>query len=142
MSHTLGIAIESMVSVLLMLTIGYCMLLNKRLKRLKADENSLKATIAELITATEIAERAIGGLKLTVRDVNEHLGNQLATAGQISLQLKKQLAEGDNVVRRLARITNAARPSSEASPEPPSAKAIAAAAQAFSDRRRADGLAA
>jgi len=50
---------------LLMVTIGYCMLLNKRLKRLKADEHSLKATIAELITATEIAERAIGGLKHT-----------------------------------------------------------------------------
>jgi chromosome segregation ATPase len=128
-----------------MLTIGYCMLLNKRLKRLKADESSLKATIAELITATEIAERAIGGLKLTVRDVNENLGNQLATAGQISQQLKKQLVEGDNVVRRLARITSAARPSSEAPPEPAvptSAKALAAAAQAFSERRRADGLAA
>jgi len=27
------------VAVLLMLTIGYCMLLNKRLKRLKADEH-------------------------------------------------------------------------------------------------------
>jgi uncharacterized protein DUF6468 len=144
MNHSLGIAIESLVAILLMLTIGYCMLLNKRLKRLKADESSLKATIGELITATEIAERAIGGLKLTVRDVNEHLGNQLATAGQISLQLKKQLAEGDNVVRRLARIASAARPSSEAPPEPaiPSAKAIAAAAQAFSDRRRSDGLAA
>jgi hypothetical protein len=144
MNHTLGIMIESLVAVLLILTIGYCMLLNKRLKRLKADESSLKATIAELITATEIAERAIGGLKLTVRDVNEHLGNQLATAGQISLQLKKQLADGDNVVRRLARITSAARPSSEAPPQPPvpTAKAIAAAAQAFSERRRADGLAA
>jgi chromosome segregation ATPase len=144
MNHSLGIAIESLVAVLLVLTIGYCMLLNKRLKRLKADESSLKATIGELITATEIAERAIGGLKLTVRDVNEHLGNQLATAGQISLQLKKQLAEGDNVVRRLARIASAARPSSEAPPEPaiPTAKAIAAAAQAFSDRRRSDGLAA
>ena len=77
MSHSLGIVIESLVAVLLMLTIGYCMLLNKRLKRLKADEHSLKATIAELITATEIAERAIGGLKHTVRDVNENLGSQL-----------------------------------------------------------------
>ena len=37
MSHLLGIAIESLVAVLLILTIGYCMLLNKRLKRLKAD---------------------------------------------------------------------------------------------------------
>jgi predicted nucleotide-binding protein len=150
MSHSLGFAIESLVALLLMLTIGYCMLLNARLKRLKADENSLKATIGELITATEIAERAIGGLKLTVRDVNENLGNQLTAAGQLSEQLKKQLAEGDNVVRRLSKIANAARPSSAATAAAPAsaapvvsnAKAIAQAAQAFSERRRSDGLAA
>jgi chromosome segregation ATPase len=133
------------VAILLLLTIGYCMLLNSRLQRLKADEHSLKATIAELITATEIAERAIGGLKHTVRDVNENLGDQLASAGQMSQQLKKQLAEGDNVLRRLSRIAIAARPSAEAEPATPkisAANAIAAAAQAFSDRRRPDGLAA
>ena len=145
MSHSLGIAIESLVAILLMLTIGYCMLLNKRLKRLKADEHSLKAVIAELITATEIAERAIGGLKLTVRDVNENLGSQLASATELSLQLKKQLAEGDAVFRRLSRIAIAARPGSEpeaAAPKISAAKAVAAAAQAFSERRRSDGLAA
>ena len=124
------------------------MLLNARLKRLKADEHSLKATIGELITATEIAERAIGGLKHTVRDVNENLGNQLTSASQMSMQLKKQLAEGDNVLRRLSRIAIAARPATpEPEPEaaPPRispAQAIAAAAQAFSDRKRTDGLAA
>jgi hypothetical protein len=144
MSHSLGIAIESLVAVLLVLTIGYCMLLNTRLKRLKADESSLKATIAELITATEIAERAIGGLKHTVRDVNVNLGNQLTAAEEMSLQLKKQLAEGDNVFRRLSRIALAARPAPEQEPAPAvsAAKAVAAAAQAFSDRRRSDGLAA
>ena len=147
MSHVFGIVIESLVAMLLMVTIGYCMLLNKRLKRLKADEHSLKATIGELITATEIAERAIGGLKHTVRDVNENLGNQLTSAAQMSQQLKKQLAEGDNIFRRLSRIATAARPATEPEPEPAvpkisAAKAIAAAAQAFSDRRRSDGLAA
>jgi|ERR1700733_3458395 hypothetical protein len=153
MSHSLGMAIESLVAVLLILTIGYCMLLNSRLKRLKADEHSLKAVIGELITATEIAERAIGGLKHTVRDVNEHLGNQLASAGQMSLQLKQQLAESDYVVRRLSKIAVAARPSNATEPEAKTdiktdapkvsaAKATAAAAQAFSERKRADGLAA
>ena len=149
MSHSFGIVIESLVAVLLLLTIGYCMLLNSRLKRLKADEHSLKATIGELITATEIAERAIGGLKHTVRDVNENLGNQLTSAAQMSQQLKKQLAEGDNVIRRLSRIAIAARPMTDPEPEPErvaprasTAKAIAAAAQAFSERRRSDGLAA
>jgi hypothetical protein len=145
MSHSFGIAIESLVAVLLMLTIGYCMLLNTRLKRLKADEHSLKATIAELITATEIAERAIGGLKLTVRDVNENLGSQLTSAAELSQHLKNQLAEGDSVFRRLSRIVIAARPGSQPEPvvpKPSAAQAVAAAAQAFSERRRSDGLAA
>ena len=152
MSHSFGVAIESLVAILLMLTIGYCMLLNARLKRLKADEHSLMATIGELITATEIAERAIGGLKHTVRDVNENLGTQLASAAEMSEQLKKQLSECDNVVRRLSKIAVAARPPGAApEPAPPpapvpasvsSAKAVAAAAQAFSERRKANGLAA
>ncbi|WP_315707159.1 MULTISPECIES: DUF6468 domain-containing protein [unclassified Bradyrhizobium] len=161
MNHSLGLIIESLVAVLLVLTIGYCMLLNARLKRLKADEHSLKAVIAELITATEIAERAIGGLKLAVRDVNENLGNQLTAATQMSDQLRRQLAESDAVVRRLSRIASAARPATSAEPEPApvvapqpapapaveparvsGARAVAAAAQAFSERRRSGGLAA
>jgi hypothetical protein len=147
MSHSLGVVIESLVAVLLMLTIGYCMVLNKRLKRLKADEHSLKATIAELITATEIAERAIGGLKHTVRDVNENLGSQLTAATQMAGHLKNMLAEGDGVIRRLGKIAIAARPSQEAEAVAPisqvsTAKAVAAAAEAFSERRRAAGLAA
>ena len=150
MNHSLGLAIESLVAVLLILTIGYCMLLNSRLKRLKADEHSLKAVIGELITATEIAERAIGGLKHTVRDVNENLGSQIAAATAMSDQLKKQIVESDHVVRRLSKIAIAARPQSASEPEAAkvstanvsSAKAVAAAAQAFSDRRRSGGIAA
>src|SRR5213078_3184767 len=98
MSHLLGIAIEALVAVLLVLTIGYCMLLNRRLKRLKADEQSLKATIAELITATEIAERAIGGLKVTVRDCDQTLGGQLAMAGELADRLKTQTLAGEEVL--------------------------------------------
>jgi Domain of unknown function (DUF6468) len=153
LNHSLGIAIESLVALLLMLTIGYCMLLNKRLQRLKADEHSLKATIAELITATEIAERAIGGLKHTVRDVNENLGSQLTAATQMSAHLKSQLSEGDAIIRRLSRIVQAGRPVMEtapaaapapapAAPKMSPAKAVAAAAEAFTERRRAGGLAA
>lgn len=148
MNHLFGLAIESLVAVLLVLTIGYCMLLNSRLKKLRSDEQSLKATIAELITATEIAERAIGGLKHTVRDVNENLGNQINAATDLTQQLAYQLSEGDAVLRRLSKITMAARPSKPASPQTApshaehSARSLAAAAQAFSERMRSDGLAA
>jgi len=154
MSHSLGIVIEGLVAVLLVLTIGYCMLLNKRLKKLKADEQSLKATIGELITVTEIAERAIGGLKHTVRDVNENLGAQINAATALAELLKGQLAEGDAVVRRVSKIAAAARPLAvQAEVELPVAPAVqaarmsaaranAAAAQAFAERRRPDGIAA
>ena len=160
MSHSLGVMIETLVALLLIVTIGYCMLLNARLKRLKADEHSLKAVIGELITATEIAERAIGGLKLTVRDVNEHLGSQIAAASEMSEYLKRQLDEGDQVMRRLSRIAIAARPlggagepdakdsgardsgAKDSGAKDSGAKALAAAAQAFSDRKRSGGLAA
>ena len=38
MNHMMGMAIESLVALLLVWTIAYCRLLNKRLKILKADE--------------------------------------------------------------------------------------------------------
>ncbi len=63
----------------------------------------------------------------------------------MSGHLKNMLAEGDGIIRRLSKIAIAARPSQEAEPEAPrvsSAKAVAAAAEAFSERRRASGLAA
>lgn len=162
MSHLFGLVIESLVAVLLLLTIGYCALLNKRLKRLKADEQSMRGIIAELISATEIAERAIGGLKVTVRECDENLGSQLTMGAALAAKLSKQVTAGEQVLNRLSQIALAARPSNsspaanpEAAPaaaeaEPPaaaaapktSAKALLAAAQAFSERRKATGLAA
>ena len=145
MSHVTGLIVETLVAALLLLTIGYCMLLNKRLKRLKADEQSLKATIGELITATEIAERAIGGLKMTVRDCDQNLGAQLAMANEMSDRLKKQTLVGEEVLHRLSRIALAARPAAPADgakDAKPAAKSIVAAAQAFAERRKANGLAA
>ena len=53
MSYHYGFLVETMVSILLLLTILYCVRLNKQLRLLKADENSLRATISELVTATD-----------------------------------------------------------------------------------------
>ena len=138
MSHSFGMVIESLVAVLLMLTIGYCMLLNKRLKRLKADEHSLKATIGELITATEIAERAIGGLKHTVRDVNENLGSQLTAATQMSAAseeaARRRRRRGPPPVQdrdRGAAAVASRKPQPRTAPRLSAAKAVAAAARSL-----------
>ena len=143
MNPAFALVIESLVAALLLLTIGYCMLLNKRLKLLRADEQSLKATIGELITATEIAERAIAGLKVTVRECNDNLGSQLGTASEMCERLGAHVHAGEAVLHRLSRIAIAARVQpEEAQTRSQSARAIVAAAEAFAERKRANGLAA
>ena len=84
MSTGFGLMIEGLVAVLLLVTIGYCVVLNGRLKRLKADEQALKATISELITATEIAGRAVAGLKATAQEADRTLGERLRAAERLS----------------------------------------------------------
>jgi len=146
MNHSFGLIIESLVAVLLLLTIGYCALLNKRLKMLRNDEQSMRGTIAELVTATEIAERAIGGLKVTVRECDENLGTQLLNGAELAVKLKKQVILGEEILHRLSQIALAARPHEiPQAPEPlprADARAVLAAAQAFSERRRDHGRAA
>jgi hypothetical protein len=136
-SYHYGFLVESMVSILLLLTILYCVRLNKQIRLLKADEQTLRATISELITATEIAERAIAGLKATMREGEQSLGARLQRAESVTADLDHQLAAGEELLARLTRIANAARPPAAERPVAPDAKAVAAAAQAFADRARA-----
>lgn len=136
MSYHYGYLVETMVSVLLLLTILYCVRLNKQLRLLKADEQSLRATISELITATEIAERAIGGLKSTMRDGEQTLNQRLDRSEQLSADIERQLKAGDELLAKLTRIAGAGRMAEPRAPVP-DAKAVAAAAQAFAERTRA-----
>jgi hypothetical protein len=129
--------IETLVAILLMLTVGYCMLLNRRLKLLKADEHSLRATISELVTATEIAERAIAGLKVTVHECDVGLGQRLNRAEAMTSELDRRLTVGKDVLHRLSQIAIAARPQQEQPVEPNNdAKAVANAVEAFAERLR------
>jgi hypothetical protein len=134
-SHHFGFMIESMVAVLLLLTILYCVRLSRQLRLLRADEQSLRATIAELITATEIAERAIGGLKTTMRDSEQHLAVRLADAERVSQHFDEHLAAGRDLLAKIARITGASKQTELT--EAPDAREVAAAAGAFADRARA-----
>jgi hypothetical protein len=141
--NVLPLTIESLVSILLLLTILYCIRLNEQLKRLKADGSSMQQTIAELITATDSAERAIAGLKNTVREADETLGERLKTAERFSVEMRANATAGAEVLNRLSKIAGARLMGTEPEPEPEAAtppldaKSIVAAAAAFTERTRA-----
>lgn len=109
MSLPLGMIIEGLVAVLLVVTIGYCWLLNHRLQRLRADEETLRATISELMTATEIAERAILGLKATASEADRSLGARLQDAEKLSHDLAEQVGEGERIFSRISQIAETVR---------------------------------
>jgi hypothetical protein len=137
-SHSLGLIIESLVAILLLVTIGYCILLNRRLTRLRADEQSLKATIAELVVATEMAERAVAGLRRTAHECEDTLGERLRAAESCRETLGQQITAGDALLMRLSRVVVAGRalnnvPDSARTPDP---QAVAAAARSFAERLR------
>lgn len=148
MTHIFGFAIESMVAVLLLLTILYCVRLSKQLRMLKADEQSLKATIGELVTATEIAERAIAELKLTASATDGTLGQHLVRGEALSAELGRQIEAADALMRRLAGIVAVSRPTptatgpaatepaADAAPARPDPNSMVAAAAAFAARAR------
>lgn len=143
MSYSLGLTIESLVAILLLLTIIYCARLNSRLERLRADEQSMRKTIVELVTATENAERAIAGLKFTVRDCQNHLDPRLREAEVFSAAITEKLKASEDVITRLRKIVQArdlltgAEAQPHSAPDIPavsSTKAMVAAAQAFAER--------
>lgn len=107
MSYNIGLVIESLVAVLLLLTILYCARLNKQIGQLKADEKLMKASIVELVMATEKAERAIGGLKLTAREADDTLGVRLRESEAYCTAMAAHLKAGEDVLNRLRKIAYA-----------------------------------
>jgi hypothetical protein len=136
-SHYLGFFVEGTVAILLLITVGYCCLLNRRLRRFRADEEALRTIIGELVTATEIAERAIAGLKVTVRECDDNLGERLRAAERFSAEIDHQLAAGESVLRRVAQIAALGRPGPVTG-----AQSALAAAEALIERKRTRDIAA
>jgi hypothetical protein len=148
MSPIMPMVIESLVAVLLAVTVGYCVVLDRRLQRLRADEGQMRATVVDLGMATERAERAIDSLRKTLADCDQSLAERLRIAERTTLDLESRIRSGDEVLGRIGRIVNSSRHAEPAvGPEeialtPRLADTVAAAqALAARIRQRANGSA-
>lgn len=158
MSTAITLFADLLVAVLLIATIVSSVGLSRRITRLKADEVAMRATISELMHATETAERAIAGLRTTLGDCDRTLADRLRTAERYAADLASQVEAGETVMGRIAQIVDASREIAALDPaghsksrEEPAVSphrerlsAAAAAAQALAERavRRLEGSAA
>jgi Domain of unknown function (DUF6468) len=109
MSAIITLLADFLVAVLLVATIVSSIGLSRRITRLKADEVAMRATISELMLATETAERAIAGLRTTLGDCDRTLADRLRTAERYAADLASQVEAGETVMGRIAQIVDASR---------------------------------
>ncbi|WP_375459915.1 DUF6468 domain-containing protein [uncultured Enterovirga sp.] len=118
MSPVLSFAADLLVAILLVATILTSVRLSGRMKRLKADESAMRATIGELLVATDSAERAIAGLRATVSDCDRTLGERLSAAAHHSSRLAEQVTAGETVISRVVQIAELSRKLEAREPQP------------------------
>jgi hypothetical protein len=104
-----GLVVESLVAVLLATTIGYCVILNQRLKRLHADRGELRKMVTDLVSATSLANAAIQELKTTAQESETVLAARLEEAEKFGLELANHVTAGHQIMDKIAKITSVAR---------------------------------
>ena len=122
----LGMVVEASVAVLLAVTIGYCVILNARLKRLHADRDTLQKMVGDLVQATALANAAVMELKTAALEADTKLLARLEEAAKFEGTLTQSVATGSQLIEKIARITAAARTQMQAEPAPAPAKAVEA----------------
>lgn len=146
MSGVLSFAADIMVAVLLVATIVTSVRLSRRIARLKADESSMRKTIADLVAATDSAERAVTGLRTTLLECDRALADRIGVAERQAEGLARTIKAGEAVMGGIGHIVDSTRRAvlspGRALPEPVRAeggsgsalKHALAAAQAVADR--------
>ena len=84
---TLPLVVEGAVVILLLVTICYCALLERRIRTFKNGSEALSHLVADLDRATRQAEAAVGGLSMTTKSAEEALESRLREARHLTRAL-------------------------------------------------------
>ena len=86
----LSVVIELIVSLLLVVTIGYCFIVNRKLTALRTDQTGLRQVIIELNRSSDRAEQAISQMRQTAQSVDGEMASNVEAARQAREGLQVQ----------------------------------------------------
>lgn len=127
--------LEGLVAVLLLATVIYCALLDRRLKALRSGQDGLRQIISDLNAATEQASASISGLKDASDAIGKEIGVQLQRGRALADELELMVEAGDRIADRLGEA--ASRPRGTQVP-PVGADAFAASLADVPERPRTE----
>jgi hypothetical protein len=105
----LSFAGDAVVALLLIATIGYSMVLNRRLGAVRSDREKFEVLVRNLNAASQRAEVAVTNLRVTADDLSRRLEKKVEEARALSDDLTYMIERGGGVADKLANQIRAGR---------------------------------
>ena len=106
-TFSIGLLVELVVGGLLVATIAYCFILDKRLRSLREGESDLKAIVVSLDKATSRAQAAITDLRVSADGATRELERDFKKARALADELALMVEAGDHIADRLGNLAGA-----------------------------------
>ncbi len=118
-SFLVGLLIELVVGGLLVATIAYCFLLDRRLRALRDGEGDLKQIVVALDRATTRAQGAITDLRVSCDGLTRDMQRDLKKARGLADELALMVEAGDHIADRLGALSGTGGPKADKVGEAP-----------------------
>jgi hypothetical protein len=105
----LSFAGDAIVALLLIATIGYSMVLNRRLSMVRNDREKFEVLVRNLNAASQRAEGAVTNLRVTADDLSRRLEKKVEEARALADDLTYMIERGDGLADKLANQIRAGR---------------------------------
>ena len=111
-----SLIVEVTLAVLLAATLFCCARLERRLRQLRKDQDSLSGTVRALNTAIGAAQASLAALRAAAQDADETLGRKVASARGLADELSLLTSAGDRIATRMesARVATSQTPARSA----------------------------
>lgn len=134
----ISLLIQSILALLLVTCILYCVRLERRLRIFQTANQQLGETVNQLSRKSHEAELAIARFKEAAAECEAQIAAPLAAARSVSGKLEEQIDDAETVMNKIGRIVTAASPnpahSSDNSHQPMQAAAIKPRLASTTDR--------
>ncbi len=107
-----GMILEAIVAILLMVTVGYCFVLDRRLQALRSGREELQKVVEDLNGSIARAQTTILDLKANAGDTARILEERVSKAQGLADELALMVQSGNSIAERLADRPSAAKAAS------------------------------
>lgn len=107
MTPILTLTFEIALCVLLAATLCYCVVLDRRLKSVRAGQKDMNATIGHLNTSLAAAGASLRALQAAAGTIGDQLDSKIASGRAVIDELSLVAASGERIAQRMERTVDA-----------------------------------